>query len=192
MKKIFFIILVLLLFIITWLSYNNQLLFSSVGISFTILGFILVIHQNIQIKTIAEESKKVAEDTKSQIFFFDISTKIPETRKTITQIKRELHELDDSKLKIILYILTELIDSLVEISHNKSINKFLQQDTVNKFIEEMNNTKDDIDDAILNKSLTEENLQKFASTFSVKLNNIDAFLNNINAEIKNNGGIYNG
>ena len=189
MKKIIFIVLIL---IVAGFSYRNQLIFNSIGISFTILGFILVIHQNMQIKTLAEESKRVAEDTKTQIFFFDISTKIPETRKTIVQLKRELHELDVTKLKIISYILTELIDSLVEINHNKSIKVFLHKETVDKFIDEMNNTKDDIDESILNETLTKENLKIFATTFNVRLNTIDSFLNNINAEIKNNGGKYNG
>lgn len=189
MKKIVFIILILF---IAWLSYKNQLIFNNIGIAFTILGFILVIHQNMQIKTLAEESKIVATDTKAQIFFFDISIKIPETRKTIAQIKRELHELDANKLKIISYILTELIDSLVEVNHNKAIKDFFHKETLDKFIDEMHNAKDEIDESILDNTLTNENLKKFASTFNVKLNYIDSFLNNINAEIKNNGGKYNG
>lgn len=191
MKKALFIIFSIVV-VGAVVYYKDAPMLNLVGIATTMLGFIWLIYQNTEIKNIAVESKKVAEDAKSQIFFFDISTKIPETRKTIEQIKRELHELDMSKLRIVQCFLTDLINSLVEINHNKSITKFLQGNVVSKFIEEMNNANDEIDDAILNANLTYEKIQNFACNFSLKLNLIDAFLNNINAEIKNNGGKHNG
>jgi hypothetical protein len=89
-------------------------------------------------------------------------------------------------------MLMELINSLVEINHNIAIQDFLDKNIVEEFINDLELIKLDIDDVILIGSLTQNDLKKFRSTFNVKLNNIDTVLNNINAEIKNNGGKYNG
>lgn len=186
-KKIIISSILLFLFFLLFCHFYDdfKLIIDKFASFATIIGFIIVIFQIIKLRTITEETRKTANETKDKFFFFICATDIAKAIKIIDEIQ----DFNRSKrIESSLLRMKDLRYEIIKLKNSTTIASFISSDTFQKHLLDLATIINSFDKAMCYNEIEKIDFSKY----NEKLYEISNTLSDIETQLKQIGGQYNG